>query len=183
MPLVSPVDKMEIGPDLACSSLHRFHTEIRIRIGEQIRSKKLWAETIWGWIHQEMASFSREQWVPTSFRRKINSTVINHRGRHRFPIQIYNYNVPRKSYFPTLSRRATSCSFLSPGLHEISWPGTTYAGLNPSPPITVTRLAPTRNTRALSRCTFRSRSEACRRARVQNVSDNNYTHEQVDSKS
>lgn len=117
------------------------------------------------------------------FRRKINSTVINHRGRHRFPIQIYNYNVPRKSYFPTLSRRATSCSFLSPGLHEISWPGTTYAGLNPSPPITVTRFAPTRNTRALSRCTFRSRSEACRRARVQNVSDNNYTHEQVDSKS
>lgn len=46
MPLVSPVDKMEIGPDLACSSLCRFHTEIRIRIGEQIRSKKLWAETI-----------------------------------------------------------------------------------------------------------------------------------------
>ena len=50
--------------------------------------------------------------------------------------------VSRKSYFPTLARRATSCSFLSPCLHEIS--GTTYAGLNPSPPITVTRQHATR---------------------------------------
>lgn len=41
MPLVSPVDKMEIGPDLACSSLHRFHTEIRIRIGEDSIEKTM----------------------------------------------------------------------------------------------------------------------------------------------